>query len=114
MKALKALVAFLGLLLVIGFAALGYGLYTGAHLKGTAASSSSSPSSSAAVPSAVAEFGTVQIPLPAGSRIDQMSTVGDRVVLRLSGGGPERLLVIDPAGGKVAGAFVLAPEPSVR
>jgi len=41
-----------------------------------------------------------------------MLGVGDRVVLRLAGGGPDRLLVIDPGRGRVAGAFVLAPEPA--
>jgi hypothetical protein len=112
MKALKGLVAFLGLLLVIGLGVLGYGLYTKAHIKGSGSATAAASARSA--PAAVAEFGTVQIPLPAGSRVEQMTAVGDRVVLRLSGAGPERLLVIDPAQGKVAGAFVLTPEPSVR
>ncbi|MDO8605182.1 MAG: hypothetical protein Q7R40_01480 [Phaeospirillum sp.] len=110
MKALKGLVAFLGLLLVVGLGVLGYGLYTNAHLKGAKAGAAA-PSSP---PATTAEFGTVQIPLPAGSRIEQMIGVGDRVVLRLVGGGPEKLLVIDPGQGRVAGAFVLAPEPAVR
>ena len=110
MKALTGLVAFLGLLLVVALGVLGYGLYSNAHLKkpGTpiaAASAAASP---------VAEFGSVQVPLPAGSRIEQMVSVGDRVVLRLTGGGFERLLVIDPAQGRIAGAFILAPEPAVR
>jgi hypothetical protein len=110
MKALKGLVAFLGLLLVIGLGVLGYGLYTKAHVKGAGAGAA------AAVGSApvLTEFGTVQVPLPAGSKIEQMSTAGERVVLRLSGGGPERLLVIDPGQGRIAGQFVLTPEPSVR
>jgi hypothetical protein len=111
MKALKGLVAFLGLLLVIGLGVLGYGLYTKAHVKGTGAGVVAATRSALVLPD---EFGTIPVPLPAGSRIEQMSAVGERVVLRLSGGGPERLLVIDPVHGKVVGLFVLSPEPSVR
>ena len=110
MKALKGLVAFLGLLLVIGLGVLGYGLATKAHLKGSATSANANKPAAAAA----SDFGAVQIPLPAGSRIEQMSTIGERVVLRISGGGPERVLVLDPAQGRVAGSFVLSPEPAVR
>ena len=108
MKALKGLVAFLGLLLVIGLGVLGYGLATKAHLKGSGTSANKPAAASAS------DFGAVQIPLPAGSRIEQMTAVGDRVVLRVSGGGPDRILVLDPAQGRVAGSFVLSPEPAVR
>lgn len=110
MKALKGLVAFLGLLLVVGLGALGYGLYSNAHLKkagpAVTASTATAPST--------AEFGSVRVPLPAGSRVEQMIGVGDRVVLRLTGGGPEQLLVIDPGQGRIVGGFVLTPEPAVR
>jgi hypothetical protein len=43
-----------------------------------------------------------------------MVVAGERVVLRLSGGGPERILVLDPGQGKVAGSFALTPEPAIR
>ena len=110
MKALKGLVAFLGLLLVIGLGVLGYGLATKAHLKGAAGSTAAAKTTV----SSASDFGAVQIPLPAGSRVEQMTTVGDRVVLRITGGGPERVLVLDPALGRVTGSFVLSPEPAVR
>lgn len=109
MKALKGLVAFLGLLLVIGLGVLGYGLATKAHLKGAGPSANAKP----AAPSS-SDFGAVQIPLPAGSRMEQMTVAGDRVVLRIAGGGPERVLVLDPAQGRVVGSFILSPEPAVR
>ncbi|CAA7621574.1 conserved hypothetical protein [Candidatus Terasakiella magnetica] len=110
MKALKSLVLFLGVLLVVGLGLLGYGLYSKAHLKG-GASAGAAPAAVAAV---VAEFGTVQVPIPAGARVEQMVTAGERVVLRLNGPAGERILVLDPGQGKVVGAFALTPEPALR
>ncbi len=106
MKAVKALVAFLGVLLVVGLGVLIYGLSTKAHLKGGGAATASA--------GVVAEFGSVTVPVPVGSRIEQMVVAGGNVVLRLTGGGPERVVVLDPAQGKVVGSFALAPEPAVR
>ena len=54
------------------------------------------------------------VPVPVGSRIEQMVVAGGNVVLRLTGGGPERVVVLDPAQGKVVGSFALTPEPAVR
>lgn len=99
-KAIKALVAFMGILLVAGLAVLGWGLSNTAGKTGKPR------------PAAVADgsdFGNVSVLVPAGSRIEQTLVVGDRLVLRLSGGA-ERLLVIDPLAGTVAGSFVLTPE----
>lgn len=109
MRAIKGLVLFLGVLLLAGLGVLGYGLYSKAPGKGTP----SAGAGRAAAPS-VAEFGQLAVPVPAGARIEQMVVAGDRVVLRLSGGGPERIVVLDPGLGKVAGGFVLTPEPAVR
>lgn len=107
MKAIKALVVFLGVLLLAGLGLLGYGLFA----KKPAGKATASIATATA---AVAEFGAVAIPVPAGSRIDQMIGAGERVVVRLSGPGPERLLVIDPGQGRVVGSFTLTPEPTVR
>ena len=99
MKAIKALVVFMGVLLIAGLALLGWGLYAQAgkmtRKAGTAASG---------------DFGTVSVPLAAGARVEQVLAVGDRVVLRVTGGGPDRLVVLDPAVGSVAGSFVVTPE----
>ncbi|MBI3444319.1 MAG: hypothetical protein HY055_02890 [Magnetospirillum sp.] len=110
MKAIKGLVLFLGILLVAGLGVLGYGLYSKAPFKGTSATMVASPLAG----TSIAEFGNIAVPVPAGTRIEQMSIAGDRVILRLSGGGPERVLVLDPGHGKVAGSFVLTPEPAIR
>lgn len=101
-KAIKALVAFMGILLVGGLALLGYGLMNAKN------SAKSRPVAVTAAP--VAEYGALAVPVPAGARIEQTLVVGERVVLRLAGAGAERLLVLDPAEGKVVGSFVLTPE----
>ncbi|NFV80296.1 hypothetical protein [Magnetospirillum aberrantis] len=100
-KAIKALVAFMGVLLVAGLAVLGWGLSNTAGKVGK-------PRPAATVSDA-SDFGAVVVPVPAGSRIEQTLVAGERVVVRLSGGG-DRLLVLDPATGRVAGSFVLTPE----
>ena len=101
MKAIKALVAFMGILLVGGLALLGWGLYSQAGKMTTKATR----------PSVAADdFGATTVPLPAGSRIDQVLVAGDRLVLRVVGAGPERLVVLDPAAGVITGSFVATPE----
>ncbi|EME69633.1 hypothetical protein H261_12436 [Paramagnetospirillum caucaseum] len=109
MRAIKTLVVFLGVLLLAGLGLLGYGLYSKAPVKGTPSATSGAMATASA-----AEFGQLAVPVPAGSRVEQMVVAGERVVLRLSGGGSERILVLDPGQGKVAGGFVLTPEPAVR
>ncbi|RAU22302.1 hypothetical protein CU669_09270 [Paramagnetospirillum kuznetsovii] len=107
MKAIKGLVVFLGLLLVAGLGLMAYGLFVKkAQNKGMAAAP--------AATSTTADFGAVSLPVPQGSRIEQMIAAGERVVIRLSGQGPERILVIDPASGRMVGSFMLTPEPAVR
>lgn len=107
MKALKGLVIFMGLLLVAGFGLLAYGMYSKAGQLGK--------SGGAARAADGAVFGQTEVPLPAGARVEQMVAAGERVVLRISGGGSERYLVLDPASGRVAGSFVLVPEvPAAR
>ncbi len=44
---------------------------------------------------------------PAGTRIIGMAAVGDRLAVQLQGGGPDRVLLLDPHTGAVAGRIVL-------
>lgn len=99
MKAIKALVAVMTLLLVAGLGVLGWGLSNQAGRMARPAAAVSTDG-----------FGAVSVPLPAGARVGQALAVGDRLVLRLSGAGAERFIVLDPASGAVAGSFDLAPE----
>jgi hypothetical protein len=106
MKAIKALVIFMGVLLFAGLGLLVYAMSTKAR------QGASPPAIATAV--TAAEFGRVEVPVPAGVRIEQMVAAGERVVLRLSGAGPDRLLVLDPAAGRLVGSFELAPQPTAR
>src|SRR5690349_19120744 len=107
MKAIKGLVVFMGVLLLAGLGLLGYGVATQTGKKPRPA-----PAAVAATPGTA--FGAVAVPVPAGAKVEQTLVVGERVVLRLSGGGPERFVVLDPADGSVAGSFVLSPEAPSR
>lgn len=91
----------MGILLLSGLGLLAYGVATKTGQSG--AKPVASPTYRAE------DFGAVAVPVPAGARVEQALVVGERVVVRISGGG-DRLIVIDPAGGSVAGSFVLVPE----
>lgn len=108
MKAIKTLVAFMGVLLIAGLGLLGYGFYSKAGQGG------GKPRAAVTAAGAGEAFGSVAVPLAAGARVEQVLVAGDRVVLRVTGAGPERLVVLDPAGGSVAGSFVLSPEAPGR
>lgn len=45
---------------------------------------------------------------PAGTRIAEVSALPDRLALRLEGGGPDRVVVVDLRNGKVVGRTALA------
>jgi hypothetical protein len=110
MKAIKTVVALLGVLLIMGLGLLGYGFYMKARGPGQA--SGGTPAAVEAG-SAVTDFGTVRLDLPPGARIVQMEAAGGRIVLRVATpDGHERLLVLDPAQGRVSGTFLL-PSPTM-
>lgn len=100
MKAIKTLVLSMGLLLIAGLGLLGYGLYSKAGQSGKSQ------------PRTVTQTGafSVTVPVPVGSRVDQMLAVGDRLVVRLGGAAGDRLLVLDPNDGHQLGSFALQPE----
>lgn len=106
MKALKALVIGMALLIVGGLVLVGYGIYRNGVKRAAPAATSERP-----VPSAAGSYFSVELPLPAGARLEQMATAGDRLVLRLSGGEGDRILVVDPLTGQVAGSIALVPQP---
>lgn len=79
MRALKILTAVMGVLIIAGVVTLGVVL-----------------SNRLAVPHAAAP---AVLDEPSGTRIAQVSATGDRAVLLLQGGGPDRLVVIDLRSG---------------
>lgn len=109
MKALKVLVIFMSVLLAGGLALLGYGVATKLHRPASVPARPAADRPAAPAAERPDTFGTIAVPLPAGARVAGMAAAGDRVVLHLTGGGSDRLLVLNPATGTVAGTFVLAP-----
>ena len=102
MKALKFLVLSMGVVLIVGFGFLIWGLST----KG----GSSAPSHAPKIASDTSrDLGQVTVPLPVGAKVEQILTVDNRLIVRTTGNGPDHLLVIEPNSGHLAGDIVLAP-----
>jgi hypothetical protein len=105
MAALKALVIFMGVLIVVGAGTLGYVVMT--RMAATEAANK-----------AVAEAAKQPAPLPfnramtipAGAEVESMTGVGDKLVLRIGGPAMQtRLLMIDAAHGTLLGTLDLIP-----
>jgi hypothetical protein len=94
MRALKVAVVVMGVLIVVGTMGLVVGI----------ARRSAAPS----VVSAAAWAASVVLDEPAGTRIVGIAVVRDRLAVQLQGGGADRVVLIDPASGAVAGRISLA------
>src|SRR5262249_46638705 len=58
-----------------------------------------------------ASFGTVDLPVPAGCRIDETSTGDGRLILRLGNGERcNQVLIVDLATGRLLGTLRVAPD----
>jgi hypothetical protein len=88
-RALKAAVIIMGVLIVAGVVGLGVALTQ--RLSGQAASVAS-----------------VLLDEPAGSRIAGVSASPDRLAVQLQGGGPDRVILVDTKAGRVLGRVALA------
>ena len=99
MRALKILVVVMGVMLVVGFAAL-VALIAGRISRG-------GPTATAAH-----GFGSSSIDIPRGARIEAMTVGSDRLILALeSPEGRRQLVVIDLAKGVRLGTVELNPVP---
>jgi hypothetical protein len=96
MRALKIAVVVMGVLIVVGTVALVIGV----------ARRSSAPvvAQVAALPASVAAV----LNEPEGTHISGIAAVRDRLAVQLQGGGVDRVVLIDPATGAVAGRISLA------
>jgi hypothetical protein len=113
MKALKALVIGMGLLIFVGLGLVGWGVSRTMGNHSPASPPVHAPVSggepvAAARPSAPGSYYAVDLPLPAGGKLEQIVTVGERLALRLSGPEGERIVVIDPLTGQTTGSITLA------
>lgn len=110
MRALKVLVVVMGVLIIVGTATLiaviahrmaAPAAGPGAH--GTTASADTAvPSAAPPAAAPVAPFARL-LDEPDGTRISGMTAAGDRLAVALQGGGPDRIVLIDPRDGRVAG-----------
>lgn len=106
MRAIKALVVTMGVLIAGGVVLLGYGLFS----KARQAPDNAPPTLTSTTGRPVTgEFGAVEIRLPPGARVEQMEAVAGRLILRLADVGGDRILVIDPLTGRVTGSIALTP-----
>lgn len=101
MKALKALVLGMGLLIVFGVALLAYGMFAGFGRDEDRVSSRPVPDSP------VTGFGVVNLGEVEGSSVAEMLVDGHVLVLRISGGGEDRLHILDIRSGHRLGKVVL-------
>ena len=107
MQALKALVIFMGILIMAGMALLVYGLVTR-----TGGGDGTRAEGDSGVPMNV-PFGEVELALPAGCAIAGSELTGDRLVIRLDGQaerGCQQLVIVDLASGKELGRVKAVPS----
>jgi hypothetical protein len=95
MRALKIATIVMGVLIVIGTTGLIIGVARRASMPAPA---------EVTLPTSVAAV----LDEPAGTRIAGIVAVHDRLAVRLEGGGVDRVVLIDPATGAVAGRISLA------
>lgn len=117
MHALKALVIFLGVVIVVGVVVLvvtisqrATKLVAGGSGDGDTTTAAAAPASA---PAAKVRFGDREIDLPDGSEVIAMMAEGGRLMLRLRlANGRQRILVLDLETGKTLGSFRLRrPRP---
>jgi hypothetical protein len=86
MRALKAITIAMAVLIVVGTTAL---IAIIIHRS--------------SAPSASAQAWTLALDEPAGTHIAGVAGAGDRLAVQLQGGGPDRVVVVDPRSGAVSG-----------
>jgi hypothetical protein len=107
MRALKALVAVLTLLLIIGFGALIWGVVR-------QAGKLAEPPPKASVRDDRAPWQSLLLDQPPGTRIANVTSAGDLVLLHLftgAAGQDERIVVVDPGTGLWLGTIAVTGKP---
>ena len=122
MQALKALVIFMGVLILAGMALLIYGLMTRSGGGGKEAVETGVPAPAVTAPApalplaTVVDFGTLELAIPDGCSIAGSELAGDRLVVRFTGQverGCQQLVIVDLITGRELGR-VKAQPPTVR
>ena len=118
MRALKALVAGMGALIVLALCTLGYGLYKKSvdpnwklfNMGGSTAATATKTAPPAPVPptdtAPTAAFGSVPLGLAEGCRIVGVQADGGRALLHIGPDAPcDSVIVVDTGNGRVLGRF---------
>lgn len=112
MRMLKTIVVMLGGLLVGGFAILIFGLTQNWHRLAQPAPAAA-PSAGPAKTAAPAEgWGHIALGQPPDSHVQSITPAGTFVVVQVVAGSAERLLILDPATGKLVGTFSITEQPT--
>ncbi len=99
MRALKVLVVVMGVMIVVGVAVVAVTIVR----RVAATGGGTPPVAASALPSRVV------LDQPPGTRIAGIAATSDRLAVRLEGGGPDRILLLDPrTGGTLITTITLA------
>ncbi|MDH5556490.1 MAG: hypothetical protein OEZ03_04020 [Alphaproteobacteria bacterium] len=117
MQALKSLVIFLGVLIVIGMGVLAYGIMLKFEKwQAKKDEEASPPSISAPAPVITGAWtGDLRVTVPAGARVSETIVADGRMIVRLSlADDSQRFLIFDLGTGRQLGAIDLQPESSAQ
>ena len=113
MQALKALVIGMAVLSVVGAGVVAVTIYKRAttHLEGKEGTAAAEKAATEKPPEAEKRgFGTQHIVLPEGAHLDDVTTSGNRMILRLRlADGSPHLIVVDLDSGATLGEFDFGP-----
>lgn len=119
MTGLKALVIFMGLLIVVGLGLVGYGVSrshgnvapaTSAAIAIANQSNPAAASASIGQPAQAVYFAS-EMPVPRGSKLASVTATSDRLILHFTGASEgDRLVLLDAHNGQVNGNVTLVPE----
>jgi hypothetical protein len=104
MRLLKLIVIVMALVIVAGGGVLVWSL---AHHWNRLAGNAEAP---IAAPASDSSYASVEVPAPAGMSFAQMAATTDRLILRFTGAQGERIVIIDPRTGRVAGTIAVTPS----
>lgn len=113
MQALKSLVIFLGLLIVIGMGILAYGIMVKFDEWQARKDGEATPAPLAVTTPVVAEVWTddLRVAVPAGARVVETVVADGRMIVRLSlADDSQRYLIFDLGTGRRIGAIELQPD----
>lgn len=115
MRALKAIVTVLTLLLIVGFGVLVWGVVRQAGKLAEPPAETSAPlTGTALVSDDRAPWQSLLLDQPPGTRIATVTSAGDLVLLHLftgTAGQDERVVVIDPGTGTLLGTIAVTARP---